>query len=173
MCASVRQLCVLRAGDAAQLVRRKLRLRADFAGGDADRVKELGGFVDERGKQLLHADGAAPAVHVAGGREKELLRDHLHGLFAAGLRGALEAERRVHRNDEDEKLAAFALGDERLEDGLRVLPELPGDGHDVDAQIGIIDMHGMGNALPFEDAHRVGLDGFCHGNPFLSNYTTL
>lgn len=164
--ASVRQPGILRAGEPQQVVRGKLHLRADFPGADADGVKELGRLVDERREGFFHAQRAAPAVDVAGGGQQQLLREHLHGLLPAGGRGAAQVERLWAGDHEDVERAAFALGDERLEHGVRRLPQHARDGHGVQRAVRGIQVHLMGDARPIEDAHHVGLVSHGTALPF-------
>ena len=159
---SICQNGILRAGETAQVVRIELDLHADFAGRDTDRIKKLSSFIDKRGKGFFHADGTASAMDISGGSKKDLLGNHLDRFFAAGGSCALEIECCADGNDEDIKRAAFALGDERLEDCLRILAQLRSDRQTIDALIRIIIMDAVGNCCLFCDAHNVGFDCFSH-----------
>ena len=158
----IRQRRISGARQAEEVIRGELDLRADFAGGDADGIKELGGLVDECGERLLHADGAAAAVDIARGGQQDFLRDHLDRFLAAGASCALEVQRLRAGDDKDVKRAALPLRDEGLEYGVRFLMKHLCHGDRVERAVRGIEMHLMGNALLFEDAHDIGFDRFCH-----------
>ena len=136
----------------------------DLAGADDNRVKTLGGRVDEGRECLFHTDRRTAAVDVARQRQQLLLRNHRDRLYSRRARSRLEVERLADGHDEDEVVPLSALCDERLEHPLRRDADQSCDslavGHGVVVLVrNIVDMRGV------EQAHYVGL---VHHLTFLS-----
>ena len=89
---------------------------------------------------------------------------HGNGLLPYGFRRLLEVELLGYGDHEDEVLAAFALGDEGLEDVVWVLAQLGGDLNPADGRGVVVAVEGMGQPGRCQDAHRVGfLEFLSHG----------
>ena len=150
-------------------------LASDAPTGEHDAVVQLGRLVDERGEQLLHAHGAAPAVDVAGQRQQFARLDHCDGLFPGGLRGLLQVKLAGNGNHEHVVLPRFRLRHQRFEHAIGVLPQRGGHFHAGQRLRALEIANGEIGVRRIHLAHGVGLMllFFRHAKLLLSNDSIL
>ena len=123
--------------------------------------------MEDGGELLLHADGGAAPVDIAGQGEQVPAVEHGDGLLPHRLGRFFQVQRVRHRDVKDIVSPGCPPGHQRLEDPLRVLPQGAGHRHPVGGlavPVGI-GVGGVGNLLLVQDPHDVGFFLF-----YLSHY---
>ena len=100
----------------AQVSKRDLYLKADFAGAENDGVKILGAVVNDGGKVFFHAKRGAAAVDIAGQWLEVFALEHCDGFFLDGGSGFFEVKFGARGNYKNIVLLGFGDGDKGFED---------------------------------------------------------